>query len=110
MKLRIIRLFILPSFLCSTSVLADGQQFNVLFIMSDDHTSQAIGAYGGRLAELNPTPTIDELAALGSTMCSLRMRFVRPVVLRSSQDNTVRRTAFWISMVKLPSMTSTYLV
>ena len=66
MKLRIIRLFILPALLCSTSVFADAQQFNVLFIMSDDHTSQAIGAYGGRLAELNPTPTIDELAALGT--------------------------------------------
>ena len=23
---------------------------NILFIMSDDHTSQAVGAYGGRLA------------------------------------------------------------
>ena len=35
---------------------------NILFIMSDDHTSQAIGAYGSRLAKLNPTPTIDRLA------------------------------------------------
>jgi uncharacterized sulfatase len=33
--------------------------------MSDDHTSQAIGAYGGRLAKLNPTPTIDRLAREG---------------------------------------------
>ena len=32
---------------------------NILFIMSDDHTAQAIGAYGSRLAPLNPTPTID---------------------------------------------------
>lgn len=38
---------------------------NILFIMSDDHTSQAIGAYGGRLAPLNPTPTIDRLAREG---------------------------------------------
>ncbi len=38
---------------------------NILFIMSDDHTSQAIGAYGGRLAALNPTPTIDRLAREG---------------------------------------------
>lgn len=38
---------------------------NILFIMSDDHTSQAVGAYGGRLAGLNPTPTIDRLAAEG---------------------------------------------
>ncbi len=38
---------------------------NIIFIMSDDHTSQAVGAYGGRLAKLNPTPTIDTLAAEG---------------------------------------------
>lgn len=25
------------------------KQPNIIFIMSDDHTSQAIGAYGGRL-------------------------------------------------------------
>lgn len=38
---------------------------NVLFIMSDDHCAQAVGAYGGRLAKLNPTPTIDRLAKEG---------------------------------------------
>lgn len=38
---------------------------NILFIMSDDHTSQAFGIYGSRLATLNPTPTIDNLAADG---------------------------------------------
>ncbi|MDZ8117825.1 sulfatase family protein [Pontiella agarivorans] len=41
---------------------------NILFVMSDDHTSQAIGAYGGRLAGLNPTPTIDSIAAEGMVM------------------------------------------
>ena len=39
---------------------------NILFIMSDDHTTQAIGAYGSRLASLNPTPTIDALANNGT--------------------------------------------
>ena len=38
---------------------------NIIFIMSDDHTSQAVGAYGGHLAPLNPTPTIDRLAEGG---------------------------------------------
>lgn len=38
---------------------------NILFIMSDDHCFQAIGAYGTRLAKLNPTPTIDILAKEG---------------------------------------------
>lgn len=38
---------------------------NILFIMSDDHTTQAIGAYGSRLAGLNATPVIDSLAKGG---------------------------------------------
>ncbi|RKR13272.1 putative sulfatase [Maribacter vaceletii] len=38
---------------------------NILYIMSDDHTTQAIGAYGSRLAGLNPTPTIDRIAKEG---------------------------------------------
>ena len=37
----------------------------MIFIMSDDHTSQAIGAYGSHLAALNPTPNIDRLAKEG---------------------------------------------
>ena len=42
-----------------------GARPNVLFIMADDHTTQAIGAYGSRLAMLNPTPNIDALAKGG---------------------------------------------
>lgn len=38
---------------------------NILFIMSDDHTAQAVGAYATLLQDLNPTPTIDTLAAEG---------------------------------------------
>ncbi len=38
---------------------------NILFIMSDDHAAHAIGAYGSRLAALDPTPTIDTLAEEG---------------------------------------------
>ena len=40
-------------------------QPNILFIMSDDHTWQALGCYNSHLAELNPTPTLDKLAAEG---------------------------------------------
>ncbi|MEM1109002.1 MAG: sulfatase [Planctomycetota bacterium] len=47
---------------------------NIIYIMSDDHASQAIGAYGSRLAELNPTPTLDQIAAEGmrldATLCT----------------------------------------
>lgn len=41
------------------------QKPNIIYIMSDDHTSQAIGAYGGRLANLDLTPNIDKLAEEG---------------------------------------------
>jgi arylsulfatase A-like enzyme len=44
---------------------AQDKKPNILFIMSDDHTYQAIGAYGSRLAGLNPTPVIDSLAKNG---------------------------------------------
>ena len=38
---------------------------NILYIMADDHTSQAFGIYGSRLAELNPTPNLDKIARDG---------------------------------------------
>jgi N-acetylglucosamine-6-sulfatase len=38
---------------------------NILFIFSDDHSTQAIGAYEGRMAPLNPTPNIDRIATEG---------------------------------------------
>jgi arylsulfatase A-like enzyme len=38
---------------------------NIVWIFSDDHTNQAIGAYGGPLAALDPTPNIDRLSAEG---------------------------------------------
>jgi len=49
---------------------------NILFIMSDDHAYQAIGAYPGRLQSLNPTPQIDRIAPAG-------MRFDRCLVTNS---------------------------
>ena len=41
---------------------------NILFIMSDDHAAHAIGAYRSRLAELDPTPTLDWLASEGALL------------------------------------------
>jgi len=35
---------------------------NILFIMADDHTTQAVGAYATLLKELNPTPNLDRIA------------------------------------------------
>ena len=65
MKLHQFLVFLISLTAASLLQAATPSKPNIIFIMSDDHTSQAIGAYGGRLAELNPTPTIDSLAAEG---------------------------------------------
>lgn len=38
---------------------------NMVWIFSDDHSYQTIGAYGGRMQALDPTPNIDRLARDG---------------------------------------------
>ena len=38
---------------------------NIVFLFTDDHAPHAIGAYGGWLAGVDPTPQIDRLAAQG---------------------------------------------
>ncbi|MFY0687400.1 MAG: sulfatase [Cyclobacteriaceae bacterium] len=50
---------------CQQSNDTTEQKPNVIFIMSDDHTTQAFGIYGSRLADLNPTPNLDKLANEG---------------------------------------------
>lgn len=45
---------------------AAGQRPNILFIMSDDHATQAISAYGHPLSRLAPTPNIDRIAKNGA--------------------------------------------
>jgi arylsulfatase A-like enzyme len=44
---------------------AAGARPNILWLFSDDHAIQAIGAYGGRFEALNPTPNLDQLAREG---------------------------------------------
>ena len=39
---------------------------NILFIMSDDHTSQAWGIYGGTLKDYVHTPNITRMAKEGT--------------------------------------------
>ena len=48
-------------------------QPNIVFLFSDDHATQAIGAYGHELAALAPTPYLDRIAEQG-------MRFDRCLV------------------------------
>ena len=53
--------------LMPNSALAQGKtkKPNIIYIMSDDHASAAIGAYGSWLAKVVPTPNIDKLARQG---------------------------------------------
>jgi len=52
---------------------AETERPNILWLFSDDHAYQAIGAYGGRFGDLNLTPNIDRIADQG-------MRFDRAYV------------------------------
>jgi arylsulfatase A-like enzyme len=63
MKIKLINLILL--LLLNSSVLLAQKKPNILYIMSDDHTSQAIGVYGGAISRLNPTPNLDKLAKDG---------------------------------------------
>ncbi len=62
---RFLKLSAVTTAASSTAAPAPARRPNVLFIMSDDHAAHAIGAYGGRLAALNPTPIIDRIAREG---------------------------------------------
>ena len=65
------------SFLISTTLISllllivsceEKQQPNILFIMSDDHTSQAWGIYGGPLKDYVQVPNISRLSEEGCTL------------------------------------------
>ena len=47
---------------------SDNERPNILYIMSDDHASNAISAYGSRLKDIAPTPNIDRIAKEGILM------------------------------------------
>ncbi len=38
---------------------------NIVFIFSDDHSYEAVSAYGGRLSKVAPTPNLDRIAKQG---------------------------------------------
>ncbi|MFI3321116.1 MAG: sulfatase [Rikenellaceae bacterium] len=61
-------LTLLTAAVCVSCAEKEQQRPNIIYIMSDDHTSQAIGVYGSRLSELNPTPTIDRIGSEGIVM------------------------------------------
>jgi arylsulfatase A-like enzyme len=54
----------------ATIAVAADKQPNIVFVFSDDHSIQTIGAYGARLSKFcrqhNVTPNIDRLAQAGA--------------------------------------------
>ena len=66
-------LFALAAVVCSTVMSEDAKRPNILFIFTDDHAYQAIGAYG---SNRNETPNMDRLAREG-------MRFTNCCVTNS---------------------------
>lgn len=46
------------------------QRPNIVFIMTDDHATQAISAYGHPISQLAPTPNIDRIASNGARFYS----------------------------------------
>jgi len=67
---------ILPALLCCVFCISTATALaakkpsrpNILYIMADDHSAQAISCYGSRLAKLAPTPTLDRLANEGARL------------------------------------------
>lgn len=53
---------------CATKEAKQPQRPNILFILSDDHTSQAWGVYGGILSEYVKNENIKQLAAEGCVL------------------------------------------
>lgn len=51
--------------LAATQSMAENAKPNIVWLFSDDHAYQAIGAYGGRFEDINLTPNIDRLANEG---------------------------------------------
>ena len=68
--MRILSLFLLLVAACATSPSDEtpspgDPRPNILFILSDDHSANALGCYPSRLADLAPTPNLDRLATEG---------------------------------------------
>ena len=68
----LMRLFLicilLPTLLCAQQYIEKSEKPNILFILSDDHTSQAWGIYGGELEAYVQNQNIKRLAAEGTVL------------------------------------------
>ena len=78
---------------CSTPAAAADRP-NILFIMSDDHSYQAMGIYGSRLAKLNPTPNLDRSPAPPWCFEVFVLRSLQHLPVRGPADRGHPRGAF----------------
>ncbi len=62
---RVVLVLTILSAVFSGVALRAAQRPNIVWIFSDDHAYQAIGAYGGHLADENLTPNLDTIAREG---------------------------------------------
>ena len=53
---------------CLTVSMGRGAPPNIVFVFSDDHATQAIGAYGHAISQLAPTPFLDRIAERGGSV------------------------------------------
>ncbi|WP_221390261.1 sulfatase [Dyadobacter sp. NIV53] len=64
-KISCLFIFLLTSFYLKAQTAQSGSKPNIIFIFSDDHAYQAIGAYGNKYAK---TPNIDRIANEGALL------------------------------------------
>lgn len=64
-KASIFLLILLSLLGCNLKEQPSNDKPNIIYIMSDDHTTQGFGIYGSRLAGLDPTPNLDKIAKEG---------------------------------------------
>jgi len=66
MKIYLFFIISLISFYLKAQDQTNVKKPNIIFILSDDHATDAISAYSDRFAELSPTPNIDRIANEGA--------------------------------------------
>lgn len=67
-KVFILLFFVFTSLVYAQNINDKTQRPNIIFILSDDHATNAISAYSKRFAKIAPTPNIDKLANEGAIL------------------------------------------
>ena len=80
---RFIVSLLVVSAVCLPVFLGAAERPNIVFIFSDDHSYEAVSAYGGRLAEVAPTP--EQLAMAAEFAEEQRARKAQDVATQKEQ-------------------------